>query len=156
MHTDHNRGFTLIELMIALAIVTVIAAVAVPSYSDYVRKAEVTEGLGLLQEVKVEVSQTYSATGAFPPGTRTIYLNDSSSDAKFSMMHYHKGNDHTDGGLLELEFGPGANDELVGKRLWLKPTVSDSYITWDCHSHYIDNLKIPDHLLPADCTSWDG
>ncbi len=139
--------------MMAIAIVAVIAAVAVPSYTDYVKKTTVAEGLAKMQEVKVTVSQEINALGELPD-TIVVYFQDTDPDAKFNMVHWHRGNGRTQGGIIEVEYGPGSGDELNGKRLWLKPTLSGGYITWDCYTHYIASRTIPEHLLPADCTKW--
>ena len=59
-----QQGFTLIELMIVVAIIGILAAVAIPAYQDYTIRAKVTEGLSLAGAAKVAVSETYSSRGA--------------------------------------------------------------------------------------------
>ena len=58
-----QQGFTLIELMIVVAIIGILAAVAIPAYQDYTIRAKVTEGLSLAGAVKVAVAETYSSKG---------------------------------------------------------------------------------------------
>ena len=61
-----NRGFTLIELMIVVAIVGILAAVAIPAYQDYTIRARVTEGLNLASAAKLAVSETALTNGGLP------------------------------------------------------------------------------------------
>lgn len=63
---NSNKGFTLIELMIVVAIVGILAAVAIPAYQDYTIRARVTEGLSLASSAKLAVSETTMTNGALP------------------------------------------------------------------------------------------
>lgn len=61
-----QQGFTLIELMIVVAIIGILAAVAIPAYQDYTIRAKVTEGIGFAAAAKTAVSEYYASKGAFP------------------------------------------------------------------------------------------
>src|SRR5499433_3353660 len=61
-----QKGFTLIELMIVVAIIGILAAIAIPAYQDYTIRAQVTEGLNLSDAVKVAVADYYTQNGVFP------------------------------------------------------------------------------------------
>ena len=65
-HEARNRGFTLIELMIVVAIIGILAAIAIPAYKDYTIRAQVSEGLSLASGVKAAVSTFHMDSGAFP------------------------------------------------------------------------------------------
>ena len=62
----HKKGFTLIELMIVIAIVGILAAVAIPAYKDHMIRARVTEGLNLADIAKLAVSEATTASSALP------------------------------------------------------------------------------------------
>ena len=73
------RGFTLIELMIAIAIVAILAAIVVPSYTDYIRRSRVTEAVSTLSAMRVKMEQYYQDNRSYsgsctplPPGPPTV------------------------------------------------------------------------------------
>jgi type IV pilus assembly protein PilA len=68
MKKTKQKGFTLIELMIVIAIVGILAAVALPAYQDYTVRARISEPLALLGAAKTSVIEYYVATGALPDG----------------------------------------------------------------------------------------
>ena len=63
---QHSKGFTLLEVMIVVAIIGVLAAIAVPQYNVYVKKAKVSEAIALTHEVQAAMSQYYYKTRRFP------------------------------------------------------------------------------------------
>ncbi|MCZ6536355.1 MAG: prepilin-type N-terminal cleavage/methylation domain-containing protein, partial [Gammaproteobacteria bacterium] len=61
-----QQGFTLIELMIVVAIIGILAAIAIPAYQDYTIRAQVTEGLNLSAALKASVSEEFADSGLWP------------------------------------------------------------------------------------------
>ena len=66
-----QKGFTLIELMIVIAIIGILAAIAIPAYQNYLIRSQVTEGLSLADGWKTAVSEFYAQYGAFPSAVTT-------------------------------------------------------------------------------------
>lgn len=138
-----QKGFTLIELMIAVAIVGILSAVALPAYQDYTIRAQVTEGISLASGAKAFVAEYHSNKGDFPdatavaeyPGATGKYVDNVAITA--------------DTGAITATFGNDANSNITeddGNTVVLTPTVeSNGNISWACTG------TVEAKYLPSSC-----
>jgi type IV pilus assembly protein PilA len=132
-----QKGFTLIELMIVVAIIGILAAVALPAYQDYTIRAQVTESMALASGLKTAVSDYFSASGAFPVANQQAICGDNTTSGCTSAATDNKGNFVSgiavDTGVLNITFGNKANASIGGKVLSLRPGLDTaSNISWVC------------------------
>jgi len=124
-----QKGFTLIELMIVVAIIGILAAIAIPAYQDYTIRAQVTEGLNLAGAAKAAVAESFSNTG-LAPATRTeagMTANAVDTNGK-----YVTSVDVTNG-TITIMYGVQANAAIAGQSLVLTPyQTTDKSVTWRC------------------------
>ena len=74
-----QKGFTLIELMIVVAIIGILAAIAIPAYQDYTIRAQVTEGLNLMSDMKAGVAEWYAQEGSWPSSPMQLGISGGAS-----------------------------------------------------------------------------
>jgi type IV pilus assembly protein PilE len=81
--THGNGGFTLIELMIVVGIISIIAAIAIPSYNDYVRRSQLTEAFNNLSAYRVRMEQYYQDNRSYANGAVCGATAPAAADAKY-------------------------------------------------------------------------
>lgn len=124
------RGFTLIELMIVIAIIGILASLAVSAYQTFTVRAQVAEGLKLASAAKVPVRETYDLDGSAPADRAAAGMTPNPADMRGSYVTQIAINN----GRLDITYGgPLAHADLVGNTLSLTPYVTaGNTMIWRC------------------------
>lgn len=138
-----QKGFTLIELMIVVAIIGVLAAIAIPAYQDYTIRAQVTEGLSLASGAKSALWDYYSQNGDMP-------LNNDSAGLPppGQISGNYVDNIDVAGGTVVVTYGNQVNALITNKTLELSPNTSLGSINWSCLGGDLDAKYRPTSCRP--------
>ena len=140
-----QQGFTLIELMIVVAIIGILAAIAIPAYQDYTIRAQVSEGLNLSGGAKVAVTEHFQDRGVLPADNAVAGLG----VANTIVGNYVTGVNIA-AGVITVTYGNQANAAIGGATLVLTPnTLAAGSVQWDCAGGNI--LLGNPKWLPAAC-----
>jgi len=123
--SSQQQGFTIIELMIVVAIIGILAALALPSYQEYVKRANVSEGLALGASAKTAVSEFYSSNNRMPPGNTSAGLAISASITGNAVKSVALNTS----GVITITY----NDKVQNNAtLTLSPSTSAGNVQWKC------------------------
>ncbi|HEZ6872048.1 TPA: pilin [Neisseria meningitidis] len=124
-----QKGFTLIELMIVIAIVGILAAVALPAYQDYTARAQVSEAILLAEGQKSAVTEYYLNHGIWPKNNTSAGVASTPSDIKGK---YVEKVEVAKGVITATMLSTGVNKEIQGKKLSLWAKRQNGSVKWFC------------------------
>lgn len=157
----NQKGFTLIELMIVVAIIGILASIAIPAYQDYTIRAQVVEAFSITGELKASIRDYYKDRGRFPANN-----DEAGVPAPRHLIGNYVKNVEVIDGAMHVEFGNHVNTTLMGQTLTIRPIfVSESPtspISWACgyrsppegmEAVGEDQTTLASKHLPASCRS---
>jgi type IV pilus assembly protein PilA len=128
--TKLQKGFTLIELMIVVAIIGILAAIAIPAYQDYTIRAQVAEGMNLAAAAKAAVAESFLNRGSAPANRTAAGMSANAVDTRGKYVSSVE----VTNGVIVVQYGTNeVNNAIRNATLGLTPYVTaDNSVAWKC------------------------
>lgn len=147
MKTHNFKGFTLVELMVVLAIISILAMVALPAYLNYTTRSKVSEGIGMTAAAKSAVMDTYLIADAFPITNAEAGLGPPADYARQWVTGITIGDDPSPGTItVEINLSPLGTDNLL--QLIPEYTLGGNF-DWDCQPAAVNGVQAK--FVPGSC-----
>jgi len=145
------KGFTLIELMIAIAIVAILLSLAIPTYQDYTVRAKISEAMNIASAFKVMVSEYYITMAELPDDATVAGIDTTFSTEYISAVGYQKDSGTDDSAMIKLTLSENVSEEVAGKELLLTAVAKAGSLHWICSSDKSSAQPLDPKYLPSNC-----
>ncbi len=140
-------GFTLIELMIVVAIIGILAAIAIPMYLDYSTRSQIAEGLNLAGSAKVAATEYFQEHGVFPTNNAEAGLAAAGDISGRYVFSVSVSSVSPTSGVVTIQYGNDAHPFILDEKVLLTATDNVGSVGWACASAGVIQAK----HLPSAC-----